>query len=134
MKPTDPPVRSVFDCNVFLQAMANPAGPAGLALVKSNPAESAYSSADPFSLSLPKLLPDRSWPANSVYPQLAPMHLWKTFPHTRHWLIQFRRFLCIQKIQKTACMSIWPLPPRACDHFARPPPPIATRCKNSGRR
>ena len=29
MKPTDPPVRSVFDCNVFLQAMANPAGPAG---------------------------------------------------------------------------------------------------------
>ena len=29
MKPTDPPVRSVFDCNVFLQAMANPARPAG---------------------------------------------------------------------------------------------------------
>jgi predicted nucleic acid-binding protein len=29
MKPTDSPVRSVFDCNVFLQAMANPSGPAG---------------------------------------------------------------------------------------------------------
>lgn len=26
---TNPPVRSVFDCNVFLQAMANPNGPAG---------------------------------------------------------------------------------------------------------
>ena len=32
MSPTDPPFRSVFDCNVLLQAMANPNGPAGACL------------------------------------------------------------------------------------------------------
>ena len=32
MTPIDEPVRSVFDCNVLLQAMANPNGPAGACL------------------------------------------------------------------------------------------------------
>jgi predicted nucleic acid-binding protein len=32
MTSPNPPIRSVFDCNVFLQAMANPIGPAGACL------------------------------------------------------------------------------------------------------
>ena len=34
MTATNPPVRSVFDCNVLLQAMANPNGPAGACIAE----------------------------------------------------------------------------------------------------
>ena len=51
------PIRTVFDCNIFLQAMANRSGPAGAVLDAVRAGTSLCLSARLFSQSLQMLLP-----------------------------------------------------------------------------